>query len=65
MKTQPRREAQLSPDGVERIYKANLVSGCLVISWSGSEQGIRAFTGTETLNLAMFLKTYKKEISLP
>lgn len=59
----PRREAQLSPEGVQRITKVTLVSGCLVLSWSGVESGIRAFTGEETKALAAFLEKWKDEIS--
>jgi hypothetical protein len=59
----PRREAQLSTEGVRRITKATLVAGCLVLSWSGVESGIRAFTGAETKALAAFLEKWKDEIS--
>lgn len=60
----PRREAQLSPDGVQRIHKASLVMGCLVLSWSGSESGIHAFTEEETHNLLTFLEQWQGEISI-
>jgi hypothetical protein len=62
VKPKPRREAQLSPDGVQRIYKATLAYGCLVISWSGIESSLRSFTGQETRNLQTFLEQYKNEI---
>jgi hypothetical protein len=62
VKPKPRREQQLSPDGVQRIYKATLAYGCLVLSWSGIESGIRSFTAQETRNLQQFLEKYKKEI---
>lgn len=62
-KPQPRREAQLSVDGAQRIYKATLAYGALALSWHGVESGIRAFTATETRNLQQFLEQYKGEIS--
>jgi hypothetical protein len=62
VKPHPRREKQLSPDGVQRIYKATLAYGCLVLSWSGIESGIRPFTTEETRNLQQFLEQYKDEI---
>lgn len=61
-KPQPRRETVLSIDGAQRVYKATLAYGCLVISWHGIESGLRAFTATETRNLQQFLQMYKKEI---
>lgn len=63
MKGSPRRETQLSLDGVQRIYKATLVSGGLVLSWSGIEQGIQALSGAETFKLYQFLDMYKNEIN--
>lgn len=61
-KPQPRREAQLSIEGAQRVYKATLAYGCLVLSWHGVESGIRAFTASETRNLQTFLETHKGEI---
>jgi hypothetical protein len=63
MKPKPRREAQLSPSDAMRVYKVSLVAGCLVLSWSGREQGIKAFTGSETIALYRFLHQYRNEIS--
>ena len=61
-KPQPRREAQLSIDGAQRVYKATLAYGALVLSWHGIESGLRAFTAQETRNLQQFLEQYKDEI---
>jgi hypothetical protein len=61
-KPQPRREMQLSLEGAQRIYKATLAYGCLVLSWSGIESGLRAFTAQETRNLQQFLEQHKGEI---
>lgn len=62
-KPQPRRETVLSIDGAQRIYKATLAYGALVISWHGIESGLRAFTAQETRNLQRFLEQYRDEIS--
>lgn len=62
-KPQPRRETVLSIDGAQRIYKATLAYGALVLSWHGIESGLRAFTANETRNLQQFLEQYKSEIS--
>jgi hypothetical protein len=62
VKPHPRREKQLSPDGVQRVYKATLAYGYLVLSWSGVEQGLRVFTAQETRTLQEFLEQYKSEI---
>lgn len=62
VKPKPRREAQLSPDGVQRTYKATLAYGALVLSWSGIESGLRNFTSYETRKLQEFLNQYKNEI---
>ena len=48
VKPHPRREQQLSPNGVQRIYKATLAYGSLVLSWSGIESGLRSFTTEES-----------------
>lgn len=61
-KPQPRRETVLSLDGAQRIYKATLAYGSLVLSWHGIESGLRAFTAQETRNLQRFLEQYKDEI---
>lgn len=62
-KPQPRRETVLSIEGAQRIYKATLAYGALVLSWSGIESGLRAFTASETRNLQRFLEQHKSEIS--
>lgn len=62
VKKKPRRETQLSPDGVQRVCKATLAYGCLVLSWSGIESGLRSFSAEETRNLQQFLQMYKDEI---
>lgn len=61
-KPQPRRETVLSIEEAQRIYKATLAYGALVISWHGIESGLRAFTAQETRNLQQFLQMYKSEI---
>lgn len=62
-KPQPRRETVLSIEGAQRVYKATLAYGALVLSWHGIESGLRAFTAYETRNLQQFLQMYKSEIS--
>jgi len=62
MKNHVTRVTQLSAVSVQRIYKAWLVSGCLVITWSGCEWGMRAFNQVETRNLLRFLKKWESDI---